>query len=186
MWNCSVWNEFFPSICECRCRNFCEKYVSPLSKRVFGKYEIRNNLEFTSWRMKDQLDVTCYFISLIMCSTEKTNLFRNNTQERQTHYFKRPLTPSPHIPHEQNSCASACKTKTTQNQPHQISNTQLTEVCTISNSYNKVHKLGTKYQTTNEKYHTQTNAIVTEHNRERSKSIKIHLPNTTRRQNTSH
>jgi hypothetical protein len=66
------------------------------------------------------------------------------------------------------------------------SNTQLTEVCTISNSYNKVHKLGTKYQTTNEKYHTQTNAIVTEHNRERSKSIKIHLPNTTRRQNTSH
>jgi ABC-type proline/glycine betaine transport system permease subunit len=23
----------------------------------------------TSWRMKDQLDVTCYFISLLMCST---------------------------------------------------------------------------------------------------------------------
>ena len=37
-----------------------------------------------SWRMKDQLDVTCYFISLLLCST-------------------------------------------TQNQPHQISNTQQTE-----------------------------------------------------------
>ena len=24
---------------------------------------------YNSWRMKDQLDVTCYFISLIMCST---------------------------------------------------------------------------------------------------------------------
>ena len=47
-----------------------------------------------SWIMKDQLDVTCYFISLLMCST---------------------------------CCASACKTSTTQNQPHQISNTQRTE-----------------------------------------------------------
>jgi hypothetical protein len=27
-------------ICACRSRNFCEKYVSPLSKRVFGKDEI--------------------------------------------------------------------------------------------------------------------------------------------------
>jgi len=43
--------------------------------------------------MKNQLDVTCYFISLIMRST----------------------------------CASTCKTNTTQNQPHQISNTQRTE-----------------------------------------------------------
>ena len=41
--------------------------------------------------MKDQLDATCYFISL---------------------HFSR---------------ASACKTSTTQNQPHQISNTQRTE-----------------------------------------------------------
>ena len=52
-------------------------------------------------------------------STEKTNLFQNNTQEKQTHYFKRPLTHSPHIPHEQNSCASACKTNTTKYQPQQ-------------------------------------------------------------------
>ena len=37
------------------------------------------------------------------------------------------LTRSLHIPHEQNSCASACKTNITQNQPHQISNTQRTE-----------------------------------------------------------
>ena len=27
-----------------------------------------------SWRMKDQIDVTCYFISLIMCSTHTTTL----------------------------------------------------------------------------------------------------------------
>ena len=27
------------------------------------------NTHFNSWRMKDQLDVTCYFISLLMCST---------------------------------------------------------------------------------------------------------------------
>jgi len=27
------------------------------------------NMNETGWRMKDQLDVTCYFISLIMCST---------------------------------------------------------------------------------------------------------------------
>jgi len=33
--------------------------------------------------------------------------------------------------------------------------------CTISNSYNKVHQKGTKCQTTNEKYHTQTNTMVT-------------------------
>jgi hypothetical protein len=26
-------------------------------------------LNLESWRMKDQLDVTCYFISLLMCST---------------------------------------------------------------------------------------------------------------------
>ena len=32
------------------------------------------------WRMKDQLDVTCYFISLLMCSTTK----RQNTSH-QTH-----------------------------------------------------------------------------------------------------
>jgi hypothetical protein len=98
-------------------------------------------------------------------STEKANSFRNKAQEKQTHYFKRSLTPNPHIPHEQNSCASACNTSTTQNQPHQISNTQRTEVCTISNSHKKVHKHCTNYQTTNEKYHTQTNRMITKHNR---------------------
>jgi hypothetical protein len=37
------------------------------------------------------------------------------------------LTPSPHIPHEEHSCASASNAGTTQTQPHQISNTQHTE-----------------------------------------------------------
>ena len=29
----------------------------------------KRSIIFDSWRMKDQLDVTCYFISLFMCST---------------------------------------------------------------------------------------------------------------------
>ena len=37
------------------------------------------------------------------------------------------LTPSPHIPHEEHSCASASNTGATQTQPHHISNTQRTE-----------------------------------------------------------
>jgi len=94
-------------------------------------------------------------------STEKASLFRNKAQEKQTHYFKWPLTPSPNIPHEQNSSAPTCKMNTTKYQPQQMYNTQRTEVCTISNTRNKVHKKGTKYQTTNEKYHTQTNTLVT-------------------------
>jgi len=40
-------------------------------------------------------------------------------------------------------------------------NTQRAEVCTISNTYNKVNKKGTKYQTTNEKYHTYRTTMVT-------------------------
>ena len=40
----------------------------------FCERGIKSNVYWTvhhcnSWRMKDQLDVTCYFISLIMCST---------------------------------------------------------------------------------------------------------------------
>ena len=54
------------------------------------------------WRMKDQLDVTCYFISILMC----VFVLQAETQL---------------------CCASACNTGTTQNQPHQISNTQRTE-----------------------------------------------------------
>ena len=37
---------------------------------LWKRYMTRwHNLIFWTWRMKDQLDVTCYFISLIMCST---------------------------------------------------------------------------------------------------------------------
>ena len=35
-------------------------------------------------------------------------------------------------------------------------------------------------------YHTQTNIMITKYNRYLSESIKIHLPTTTKRQNTSH
>jgi hypothetical protein len=77
--------------------------------------------------------------------------------------FQMAINPSPHIPHEQNSSASACKTNTTKYQPQQKlqHTTNWGMYCTISNSHNKVHKKGTKYQTTNEKYHTQTNTMVT-------------------------
>ena len=53
--------------------------------------------------------------------------------------FQMVINTNPLISHEQTSCASACNTDTTQTQPHQISNTQRTEVCTISNSHNQVH-----------------------------------------------
>ena len=46
-------------------------------------------------------------------------LFRNKAQERRTHYFKWPLTLSPHIPHKQNSSASTRKTDTTKHHPQQ-------------------------------------------------------------------
>jgi hypothetical protein len=52
-------------------------------------------------------DVFCRFVVVGRCIFHF--LCAQHTQEKQTHYFKRPLTPSPHIPHEQNSCASACK-----------------------------------------------------------------------------
>jgi len=50
-----------------------------------------------SWRIKDQLDVTCYFISLLMCST----------------CF--------------GYCASVCNTDTTASQPHRNANTHRTK-----------------------------------------------------------
>jgi len=57
-----------------------------------------NNLFYVSWRIKDQLDVSCYFLSLFMCST----CFGY-------------------------SCASACKTDNTPTQPLRISNTHRTK-----------------------------------------------------------
>jgi hypothetical protein len=94
-------------------------------------------------------------------STEKASLSQNKAQEKEAHYFKWPLTTSHHIPHKQKSSSSSCKTNTTKYMLQQIYNTQRTELCTISNSCNKVHKKGTKYQATNEKCHTQTNTMVT-------------------------
>jgi len=71
-----------------------------------------------SWRIKDQLDITCYFISLL-------NMFRilispsSGAWDCAVELLHR-------------SCcrlkqASACNRDTTQTQPHQISNTQRTE-----------------------------------------------------------
>ena len=48
-----------------------EKIISTTySKCVFVAFVIQHaKHKCLSWRMKDQLDVTCYFISLLMCST---------------------------------------------------------------------------------------------------------------------
>ena len=62
---------------------FCEVGIALLSITyidiitallVFYCHRVSTQLQFTnisinSWRMKDQLHITCYFISLIMCST---------------------------------------------------------------------------------------------------------------------
>ena len=81
--------------------------------------------------MKDQLDVTCYFISLLMCSTCFGHKYIHH-QELATvllHYHVGPIVLSSLCVGDlvRLCCASACKTNTTQNQPHQISNAQRTE-----------------------------------------------------------
>ena len=44
-------------------------FYSNISLYILMQYFVTPNSHYNRWRMKDQLDVTCYFISLIMCST---------------------------------------------------------------------------------------------------------------------
>ena len=90
-----------------------------------------------SWRIKDQLDVTSYFISLLMCST----CFRTNISTIRSLRLCFWITKLAVLFLVR--CvleilcgwfgvvsmlrASACNTDTTHTQPHQISNTQRTE-----------------------------------------------------------
>ena len=46
---------------------FCVHPTSPTPQEESNVYWTMHHCN--SWRMKDQLDVTCYFISLLMCST---------------------------------------------------------------------------------------------------------------------
>jgi len=72
-----------------------------------------------SWRIKDQLDVTCYFISLLMCST----CFRHSYIGVSVWFGWSGI----HVAGWSTSCASACNTDTTPTQPHQNSNTRQTK-----------------------------------------------------------
>ena len=133
------------------------------------------NCNFLVEELKTNVMSLVVFISLIFAqhvsnnitfkpSTEKASLFRNKAQERQTHYFKWPLTLSPNIPHKQNSSASTCKLDTTKHHPQQTP-THNEKRYVLYNSQTHIQstsKKGTKYQITNEKYHTQTNTMNTQ------------------------
>ena len=65
--NCSwldvcVWSSVrLACLCHFRCLLMCKKFNF--------LFYLTSAAHKYSWRMKDQLDVTCYFISLLMCST---------------------------------------------------------------------------------------------------------------------
>jgi len=97
-----------------------------------------------SWRIKDQLVVTCYFISLLMCSTCFGHYYIHH-QELATvllNYHIGRFVPGSFwvgdlvrlglssVRVAGWSTTLACSTDTTQTQPHQISNTHRTEIKT--------------------------------------------------------
>ena len=49
----------------------CERFQTHICRHCFYVHYFNRyfKLKCFSWRLKDQLDVTCYFISLLMCST---------------------------------------------------------------------------------------------------------------------
>ena len=72
--------------------SFLRWYTSPHAVKLRKSSDVYWTVHHCNgWRMKDQLDVTCWFWVVLVLQAE------------------------------------ACKTSTTQNQPHQISNTQRTE-----------------------------------------------------------
>ena len=85
------------------------------------------------WYIRSKVDewktnlMTLAILFHLLCAQHVSDINISIFRSLRLCCWKFPLTPSPHIPHEQNSCASACKTNTTKNQPHQISNTQRTE-----------------------------------------------------------
>ena len=50
------------------CLLFRRSVLESHSQQILRVHKCRQTI-FLSWRIKDQLDVTCYFISLLMCST---------------------------------------------------------------------------------------------------------------------
>ena len=94
-----------------------------------------NFIGFDSWRIKYQLDVTCYFISLLMCSTCFGHSYIHH-QELATillnYHIGRIVLGSMCVGDLVRLGLSSvrvtgCNTDTTQTQPHQISNTQRPE-----------------------------------------------------------
>ena len=113
---------------------------------MWRKVILASNIYWTvhhcnSWRMKDLLDVTCYFISFhFLCvkhvSDINISIIRSLRLLLNYHIgcfvlssllvgdLVRLVLSSARFAGWSTTCASACKTNTTQNQPHQISNTQ--------------------------------------------------------------
>jgi len=94
-------------------------------------------LKYTSdsWRIKDQLDVTCYFISLLMRSICFGHQYIHH-QELATillnYHISRIVLGSMYVGVSvwlvwSGICASACNTDTTPTQPHRNSNTHRTK-----------------------------------------------------------
>ena len=67
------------------------------------------------------------------------------------YFTQRPINPQPPTYHMNRTVVlQPAKRTPPKTSRTKSSNTQRNEVCTLSNSHNKVHKKGTKYQTTNE------------------------------------
>ena len=58
---------FYLLLWQSRTLRSCRLWITPFILMVFLTLTVF--FFFVSWRIKDQLDVTCYFISLLMCST---------------------------------------------------------------------------------------------------------------------
>ena len=81
-----------------------------------------------NWRMKDQLDVTCFFFFHFLCAQHVSDI--NISIIRSLRLCCRITTSVVLFSVRcvlEIWCGSACKTNATQNQPHQISNTQRTQ-----------------------------------------------------------
>ena len=117
-------------------KSIIDQYLENHSKQAYVYWTVHH---CNSWRIKDQLDVTCYFISLLMCSAcfGHQYILQQELATVLLNYHIGNLFSVRcvlkiwcgwvWVVSVLQAEASACNTDTTQNQPHQISNTQRTE-----------------------------------------------------------
>ena len=72
-WLISLWYSWFDAVMSSKAKKMAKLWKCVIQYKCKWP-DIENNDKSDvsakrSWRMKDQLDVTCYFISLLMCST---------------------------------------------------------------------------------------------------------------------